>query len=431
MNFKSLNNTSIKTVLLLSFIFYFIISCTSAIDDDVIYDLNNLPDDLSNSILYKSLDSDIKIFTNNHHHDLLKSDEQTKYYWPTISNDNQLITYSYITEQQVDYKIGIDLVNLVNKNTIEIYNSISTSKNVLSNNIPHYMSWAPQQNILNYTVATNNYPSLFIYRKNTKKSEKLVDFGPLWVSWNDSNSLSVHRRDKRFIFDITEDNSQLINTQNVSLYYRIDAWLNSNEIISIFQDFDMVGIVKSDLENKTNSLIENINEYSMINISPNKQYLSILSSDTYPASVYKKFYLYDIQNQNILLESNNSPVGYFWSPDSSKLLLITKPDDSDNYQVNIVYVNDLTTKKIQSMKFTSEQLEMFIFSDQFSNSHKLWSDDSAEILLAGNIEFDNILSEGNPKSVDYNVFKISNLDSNPIMTKLFKGTIAYWTNDEN
>ena len=114
------------------------------------------------------------------------------------------------------------------------------------------MSWAPQQNILNYTVATNNYPSLFIYRKNTNKSEKLVDFGPLWVSWNDSNSLSVHRRDKRFIFEITEDNSQLINTQNVSLYYRIDAWLNSKEIISIFQDFDMVGIVKSDLENKTN-----------------------------------------------------------------------------------------------------------------------------------------------------------------------------------
>ena len=34
--------------------------------------------------------------------------------------------------------------------------------------------------------------------------------------------------------------------------------------------------------------------------------------------------------------------------------------------------------------------DIFIFSDQFSNSHKLWSDDSAEILLTGDIEFDNI-----------------------------------------
>ena len=105
----------------------------------------------------------------------------------------------------------------------------------------------------------------FYKQKNTNKSEKLVDFGPLWVNWNDNNSLSVHRRDKRFIFEITEDNSQLTNTENVSLYYRIDAWLNNNEIISIFQDFDVVGIVKSDLANKQNSLIENINEYSMIN----------------------------------------------------------------------------------------------------------------------------------------------------------------------
>ena len=170
MNFKLLINTFIKIVLSLSCIFFFIISCTSAIDEDIIYDLNNLPNDLSNSILYKSLDSDIKIFTKKNHHYLLKSDDQTKYYWPTISYDNELISYSYITEQQIDYKTGIDLVNLVNKNTLQIHNSISTTKNVLSNNIPHYMSWAPQQNILNYTVATNNYPSLFIYRTNTNLS---------------------------------------------------------------------------------------------------------------------------------------------------------------------------------------------------------------------------------------------------------------------
>ena len=431
MNFKLLNNTPIKIVLLLYFILYFIISCTSVIDDDTIYDLNNLPDDLTNSILYKSIDGDIKIFTEKKHHDLLNSDEYTEYYWPTISNDNKFITYSYITEQQIDYKIGIDLINLNNKNTTEIYNSISPTKNILSNNIPHYMSWAPHQNILNYTVATNNYPSLFIYRANTDTSEKLVDFGPLWVNWNDNNSLSVHRRDKRFIFEISEDNSQLINTENVSLYYRIDAWLNNNEIISVFQDFDIVGIVKSDLVSKNNFLLENINEYSMINISPNKKYLSIVSSDNYPTSVYKKFSLYDINNQNIVLELNNSPVGYFWSPDSSKLLLITKPDDSTSYQVNIVFVNNYSTKKIQSMKFTNEQLEMLIFSDQFSNSHKLWSYDSSEILLTGEIEFDNLSSEVKPKSTEYYVFKISNLDSNPIMTKLFNGTIAYWTNSEN
>jgi hypothetical protein len=431
LNFKTLNNTPLKVVLLLTFIFYFTISCSSTIDDETIYDFNNLPDDLSNSILYKSLDDDIKIFTNNNHHEILNSDEQTKYYWPTISYNNESMAYSYITEQQADYKIGIDLINFVSKNTAEIYKSISPTKNILSNNIPHYMSWAPKQNILNYTAATDSYPSLFIYRTNKNTSEKLVDFGPLWVNWNDNNSLSVHRRDKRFVFEVTEENSQLINTENVSLYYRIDAWLNNDEIISIFQDFNIIGIVKSDIVNKNNLLLENINEYPMINISPDKKYLSIVSSDNYPASVYKTFSLYDINNKKTVLELNNSPVGYFWSPDSSKLLLITKPDESDNYQVNIVYINDLSTKRIQSMKFTSEQLEMFIFSDQFSNSHKLWSDDSTEILITGDIEFKNLLSEGSKKSTEYNVFKISNLESNPIMTKLFNGTIAYWTNSEN
>ena len=61
----------------------------------------------------------------------------------------------------------------------------------------------------------------------------------------------------------------------------------------------------------------------MLNISPNKQYLSILSSDSYPTSVYDRFVLYDLQSNQIVFQTTDSPIGYFWSPDSSKIIIIS------------------------------------------------------------------------------------------------------------
>ena len=156
--------------------------------------------------------------------------------------------------------------------------------------------------------------------------------------------------------------------------------------------------------------------------------ISILSSDTYPTSVYDSLALYDLELNQIVFQTTDSPIGYFWSPDSSKVLIISTTNEPSNYNVNLLNVNNYEITKVQTMQFTSEQLEMFIFADQFANSHKLWSHDSSEILIAGSIEFSNIESEDQIVTPKYNIFKISDLDTKPVMKKLFPGLIGYWTN---
>ena len=127
-----------------------------------------------------------------------------------------------------------------------------------------------------------------------------------------------------------------------------------------------------------------------------------------------------------IIEITNAPLGYFWSPDSSKIALFTANQNSGYYDLYILNIENLELKKIFTLKLSTEQLEMIIFSDQFAQSHNLWSPDSSKLLLSGNLYFNNIDDEILDKNP--NIILISDLDSNPKSEILFDGSIAYWTN---
>ncbi|GIT12591.1 MAG: hypothetical protein CM1200mP33_7770 [Chloroflexota bacterium] len=220
--------------------------------------ITEISQEINNSIIYKNENGDLNIFTEDGNNIMFsKADINTEYFWPTISKDNNFISYSYVNAQITDYKIGIKILDILNNNTYEIYSEINPIKNVLSNQIPHYMAWSLIDNILSFVVPTANYPALFIHKTTEINNvRKLVENGPVWVNWNENNLLSVHRRSKRLIFDINNSITNLINTNEVSPFYRLDAWgsldATSNDIYSVFQkDEKFKHIIKSDISNNT------------------------------------------------------------------------------------------------------------------------------------------------------------------------------------
>ena len=212
----------------------------------------------------------------------------------------------------------------------------------------------------------------------------------------------------------------------------MDAWgslgVTSNDIYSVFQnDAKFKHIIKSDILNNTFEFINSSEDYPLINISPDKLYLSVLKSKIHPTALYDSFILYKTKNMSEkIIEITNAPLGYFWSPDSSKIALFTANQNSGYYDLYILNIENLELKKIFTLKLSTEQLEMIIFSDQFAQSHNLWSPDSSKLLLSGNLYFNNIDDEILDKNP--NIILISDLDSNPKSEILFDGSIAYWTN---
>ncbi len=420
-------------LILYSFILLLVLNCNLnnqvQIDKDIT--INSL--DITNSIIYKNENGDLNLLTENGNNIIfVKSDINTKHFWPTISNDNKFISYSYVIEQIVDYKIGINILDIENNKTYEIYSETNPLKNVLSNQIPHYMAWSLTENILSFVIPTENYPALYLHKtSNIKHTKKLVENGPIWISWNENNKLSVHRRNKRLIFNINNSITNLIHINEVSPFYRIDAWGSLNpmtyNIYSVYQnDAKYKHIVKDDILNNTSKFLNTSEDYPLINISPDKSYLSVLKSEFHPTVLYDSFVLYKTKDMSEIIEITNVPIGYFWSPDSNKIALFTANQNNEYYDLYILNIDNLELKKMFTFKLSPEQLEMIIFSDQFSQSHNIWSPDSSKLLISGNLVFNNV----NNNSIDKNsnIILISELNSNPKSEILFNGSIAYWGN---
>ena len=260
-------------LILYSFILLLFLNCNlnNQVQNDIDITVNSL--DITNSIIYKNENADLNLLTENGNNIVFaKSDINTKYFWPTISNDNKFISYSYVIEQIVDYKIGINILDIANNKTYEIYSETNPLKNVLSNEIPHYMAWSLTENILSFVISTENYPALYLHKtSNIKHIKKLVENGPIWISWNENNKLSVHRRSERLIFNINNSITNLIHINEVSPFYRIDAWgsLNSmtHNIFSVYQsDAKYKHIVKNDILNDTSKFLNTSEDYPLINI---------------------------------------------------------------------------------------------------------------------------------------------------------------------
>ena len=430
-----MNNSILNSLklILYSFILLLVLNCNLnnqvQIDKDIT--INSL--DITNSIIYKNENGDLNLLTENGNNIIfVKSDINTQHFWPTISNDNKFISYSYVIEQIVDYKIGINILDIENNKTYEIYSETNPLKNVLSNQIPHYMAWSLTENILSFVIPTENYPALYLHKtSNIKHTKKLVENGPICISWNENNKLSVHRRNKRLIFNINNSITNLIHINEVSPFYRIDAWglLNpmTHNIFSVYQnDAKYKHIVKDDILNNTSKFLNTSEDYPLINISPDKSYLSVLKSEFHPTVLYDSFVLYKTKDMSEIIEITNVPIGYFWSPDSNKIALFTANQNNEYYDLYILNIDNLELKKMFTFKLSPEQLEMIIFSDQFSQSHNIWSPDSSKLLISGNLVFNNV----NNNSIDKNsnIILISELNSNPKSEILFNGSIAYWGN---
>ena len=294
------------------------------------------------------------------------------------------------------------------------------------------MAWSLTENILSFVIPTENYPALYLHKtSNIKHTKKLVENGPIWISWNENNKLSVHRRNKRLIFNINNSITNLIHINEVSPFYRIDAWglLNpmTHNIFSVYQnDAKYKHIVKDDILNNTSKFLNTSEDYPLINISPDKSYLSVLKSEFHPTVLYDSFVLYKTKDMSEIIEITNVPIGYFWSPDSNKIALFTANQNNEYYDLYILNIDNLELKKMFTFKLSPEQLEMIIFSDQFSQSHNIWSPDSSKLLISGNLVFNNV--NNNPIDKNSNIILISELNSNPKSEILFNGSIAYWGN---
>ena len=85
------------------------------------------------------------------------------------------------------------------------------------------------------------------------------------------------------------------------------------------------------------------------------------------------------------VEIDQIVVAFFWSPDGEKIAFVTFAEGGEGLRWNILDVASGRRWPLVDFVPTRDQLSIFLFFDQFSYSHRVWSPDSRALVFAGGI----------------------------------------------
>ena len=115
--------------------------------------------------------------------------------WPTWSPDGNTLVYSGVVEKDGTLQLNLYASDNSGGANRVIYASAPGEVGLLAQGVVHYPLWSPDSQHLAFIATTADGLSLFMDDlRDNPESQRLLDDGPLWMSWaRDSSNLAVHR----------------------------------------------------------------------------------------------------------------------------------------------------------------------------------------------------------------------------------------------
>ena len=117
---------------------------------------------------------------------------------------------------------------------------------------------------------------------------------------------------------------------------------------------------------------------------------------------------------------------FFWSPDGSKIAYITPSEEAQgSVRWAVLDLESDETAYLTDFLPSREMLTMFMFFDQYGQSHNLWSPDSSKILFAGvpgRLEERGPLPDGRDSSI-----YIADVSGDAEPALVGRGAIGVWS----
>ena len=235
----------------------------------------------------------------------------------------------------------------------------------------------------------------------------------------------VHRHENHFLVDATGYSKPEELPFN-SIAYRAPAWSTKGAILIVLtQELtgrDVLALVNYRGEiQKTIGVIEG---YTSFLWSPNGKLAAISNTTGENPFEYKGLILVNLDGNLVNTLSTNTISSFFWSPDATKIIYSTRPNN--NGIMSWILLDIINNTESELIKFipSDEFYVMMAFFDQYAYSHSIWSPDSKSVVFSGNIVDQSSMEPLDLPDTNIYVLDISSGDTHI----LDKGTFATWTN---
>ncbi len=298
----------------------------------------------------------------------------------------------------------------------------------IAQHTPHYLMWSPDGSKVAFIAQTlSSGMSLIVRDADGERAPlRILDGAPLFFCWShESDYILAHVRELHYLIKLSEPEPAQVpiasvgyQTPSVSDYDgRIAMCGESSET----EQAIIVATIQAGAE-----IVGEVEGSVSFSWRPQRGHLAVASELNRRSGYYNRLALLDADTtaERVLIEE--PMLCFFWSPDGSKIAYITPSQEA---QGSVRWgVLDLETDEVRYLADFSpsqDQLTMFMFFDQYSQSHRLWSPDSSKILFCGALG--RLEARGPLPDRSTSFIYITDVDGRSEPTPIEQGSIGVWS----
>ena len=310
--------------------------------------------------------------------------------WPVWSPDGAMVVYSAYPAAGSN---GHGAFRVISRPPGEPATAIYTNEpgtDAIAQNTPHYLMWSPDSQKVAFIAQTLDAGmSLMVadvHRGASRRAlpQRLLDGAPLYFCWSlDSEYILVHTRELHYLIKLSDPEPAQVPV--VSLGYQAPSVSQHDGRIAMCGEMSdtVQGIIVATIQSGA-EVVGEVEGSVALAWRPWRSQIAVASGLNRSSGYYDRLSLLDADTtaERELIE--DPMLCFFWSPDGNKIAYITPSEDAEGSVCwAVLNVETGNVRYLADFLPSQEQLTMFMFFDQYTQSHNLWSPDSDQFLFAG------------------------------------------------
>lgn len=311
----------------------------------------------------------------------------TRCAWPTWSPDGGTLAYSAYPSAGSNGQGAFRIMTQALGGSARAAYVNEPGTDAIAHHTPHYAMWSPDGSKLAF-IAQRLGAGLTLMTYDVDGAAEpsmLMSGAPLHFCWaRDSRRILAHTREVHYLIDLADPTAAQVPV--ASLGYMAPSASPTDDLVAMCGEITdgTQALLITRLDGTGSAMAGEIAGAVGFSWSPSGEYLAIASELNRAAGFYGALSLLDVRTFEERLLFEEALLCFFWSPDSGRIAYITPSDGADgSVRWGVLDLASGERRYLADFQPSREQLTMFMFFDQYSQSHSLWSPDSRRLLFSG------------------------------------------------
>ncbi len=314
------------------------------------------------------------------------SEESGYFTWPAWSPDGSSLAFSGSELDSAELPLlRMRSYDLDTGTTTDVYVNQPGMGPILGR-MPHYPIWSPDSSILGIMASERQGLTLLLTEPGLGMPDDVIlRNSPLYAGWSsDSSRMLVHAGADHYVVNLGEGVS-VAPISTGSIVYRAPSWRAGSDQVALVaadaqgrHELTILDVVSGD-----SVAVQSVQSTVAFSWSPDGNWLAAGEDLSLNSFTYEGVRLISWDG-SMSTDAITAPVAaFYWSPDSRYIAYVTPKDPRGVLEWRVHDIEAKTDWSIAEFVPSREQLTLFLFFDQFSQSHSVWSPASDAIVFAG------------------------------------------------